>query len=1339
MQDVMELAAEKPSPNKLIGPVNSMTVLVSGKPCNAILDTGSQVTTITADYVTSHPTLCKQEIKPASIHLEGAGGQSVPYNGVILLDIELIGTKISGVPALVVPGIQTTGNIACLIGTNALRASRDKLHSKHGRKFMEVVKTSSTPCFLTFQAMNTDGLDLADRSGYIGAVRYAGKKPFVIQPGQEVEVPARAPNFTSGRTFMALVEANGALDGLTMETTLTKIEDGQATVTVTNLTQDPAVLHRRMPLGTLEVVTPVPDCHISHEVPVDIAEEGAKAKDHERVTVMHQEAAECVAGLNLPMDGLSQSEMKLLQEVLQRNKDVFSEGPDDFGCTSTIVHDIPLVDPTPFRMPYRRISPSDFKEVQEHLKELQSAGIIRPSKSPFASPIVVVRKKDGKIRLCVDYRKLNSRTERDAFPLPRIDESLDALGKAKFFTSLDLMAGYLQVQMSEGDQPKTAFTTPMGLFEYTRMPFGLMNAPATFQRLMTTIFGDMNLSELLIYLDDVIVFSSTLEEHLASLERVFSRLRQHGLKLKPSKCNILQKEVKYLGHIVSEEGVATDPEKTEAVRDWPIPKTKKEVRRFLGFTGYYRRFIKDYAKIAKPLFGLIGGKKGTARKPSPPFIWDQECQKAFEHLRRLMMSTPVLAYPDFTQPFILQTDASGGGLGAVLAQVQGGKERVIAYASRSLTTGEARYPAHKLEFKALHWAATTKFHDYIYGRRVTVVTDSNPLTYVLNSAKLDAHGQRWVNDLSHCDMDIKYRPGKSNDNADGLSRLTADDVMVILDSAARENQIRRTSSTQPRVSAPMTQEAPNSASINMTTRAASQDDAVPNNQQDKEATSSTPLLPAVGTEEVKAAQSRHTAVSHVARLVSTGQKPTQRQCRQEPRLVRRFLAKWDQLEVKDGVLLYRQPGNGKLVVPILPKKYRLQLLQSVHDHMGHPGHERTLQLLHSRCFWPGLSLEVRKYIRRCKRCTLRKTPDPHARAPLESIQSTRPLELVCLDFLSLETSMGGVENILVITDHFTRHAQAYPTKDQTASTVAKTLWTKYVLHYGIPDRIHTDQGKSFEAAIVKELCNLLGVDKSRTSPYHPQGNGMTERFNKTLLDMLGTLLPEQKANWKDHVAAMTFAYNSTPHTSTGFSPHYLMFLREPKIPANLVVGLEEDGDMVQNEAEYVRQVREELEDAYQAANSAADQARSKQKANYDKKCKGDDFRVGDKVLVANKNLRGRRKIADRWEEEPYTITSKMPDQPVYIVRRVDTGLERTVHRNLITPCTFLSESSDDDDVGREESDNDGASDKDESQPLPDGGGVTVDEEEIDTRDPPKAQRTRYPKRRRQPPTRLEMS
>lgn len=1247
----------------LIGPINYATVSICGQQCKALLDTGSQVTMISADYVQRHPILSSRIISPTKVRIEGAGRQEVPHLGMIYVDITVqdLGVRLSSVPALVVPKGSRSDDIPCLLGTNVIRASRDILHNKHGREFMTVVQRVSAPWFMACQAINVDGLDIADKDGSIGLVRFIGRKPLTIPAGHKQIIKARAPRGIRDRTFVAMLSKPPSDRPFNVETSICLVQDGRVLVEVTNPTDDKIFINRHAPLASLEAVNVldgVPPS--SHGISEHVIGQG------DRDNITQAGAAGPIPGLSLPLEGLSKEQRDALGGLLQEYEDVFSSGSQDFGHTTTVTHEIPLIDPTPFRMPYRRIHPKDFKEVQEHLKELQEAGVIRPSKSPFASPIVVVRKKDGHIRMCVDFRKLNSRTTRDAYPIPRIEESLDALGKAKYFSSLDLMSGYLQVEVVGGDQPKTAFTTPMGLFEYTRMPFGLMNAPATFQRLMNTVLGDLNLSEVLIYLDDVIVFSDSIEEHVARLKHVFHRLRKHGLKLKPSKCHLLLEQVKYLGHVVSKEGIQTDPDKIEAVKTWPVPKTSRDVRSFLGFTGYYRRFIAKYAVIARPLFELIGGKpKAKKGSSAGSFQWTNDCERAFLELKERLITTPVLAYPDFGIPFILQTDASLDGLGAVLAQEQDGKEQVVAYASRSLRPGERRYPAHKLEFKALHWAATVKFKDYLYGQKVTAVTDSNPLTYVLKSAKLDAHGQRWVNDLSQCDMEISYRPGKSNDNADGLSRIPRDDVRRILDKAA---------TLAPLDSGPddSTSESDN-ADVVVKVKAVNPRPSaheMESKLQGKEEDPATTLPAELSREQLIQAQMKDEVISKVVHRMTHGHKPTRRQCDLESNQVRKLLRKWEQLSIVSGLLLYQHTQDGSQAVPVLPRSRRSRILEGVHDRMGHLGYERTLDLARERCFWVGMASDVKRHLHRCKRCTLRKTAEPKGRTPLTSIRTSRPLELVCLDFLSLEASTGGIENVLVITDHFTRHAQAYPTRDQTAATVAKTFWGKYVVHYGIPERIHSDQGKCFDAAVIHELCNLLGIAKSRTTPYHPQGNGMTERYNSTLLNMLGTLHPSLKPSWKDHVETLTHAYNCTKHASTGFSPYYLMFLRKPRIPVDLLLEKEENEAQEVDEKGYVERMQQALVEAYKLAQTNADDARRKQAANHDKRARGSGFSQGDKVLVANKSLRGRHKIADRWEESPHTVLRSIPGSPVYIVRNDFNGVERTLHRDLLTACTF---------------------------------------------------------------------
>ncbi|XP_056108553.1 uncharacterized protein LOC130086512 [Rhinichthys klamathensis goyatoka] len=390
----------------------------------------------------------------------------------------------------------------------------------------------------------------------------------------------------------------------------------------------------------------------------------------------------------LDLSDLSREEAQRVRTLLVEYQAVFSAHEGDLGCTSLISHEIPLLDDVPVRQRYRRLPPSEYEVVKAHINQLLEAQIIRESCSPYASPIVLVRKKDGSLRLCVDYRQLNQKTRKDAFPLPRIEESLDALSGANWFSTLDLVSGYNQVPVAEKDKAKTAFCTPFGLFEFNRMPFGLCNAPSTFQRLMQRLFGEQHCQSLLLYLDDVVVFSSSISQHLERLEGVLSRLGQEGLKAKLEKCTFFKQEVGYLGHVISSAGVSTDPGKIEAVAQWRRPTQVAELRSFLGFTSYYRRFVEGFAKMAAPLHKLVAELVGTkARKRTGrdfAAAWTEACEQSFEGLKAKLTSTPVLAYANFALPFILEVDASHSGLGAVLSQEQDGKVRPIAYASRGL-------------------------------------------------------------------------------------------------------------------------------------------------------------------------------------------------------------------------------------------------------------------------------------------------------------------------------------------------------------------------------------------------------------------------------------------------------------------------------------------------------------------------------------------------------------------------------------------------------------------------------------------------------------------------------
>ena len=456
------------------------------------------------------------------------------------------------------------------------------------------------------------------------------------------------------------------------------------------------------------------------------------------------------------------------------------------------------------------------------------------------------------------------------------------------------------------------------------------------------------------------------------------------------------------------------------------------------------------------------------------------------------------------------------GLGAVLYQLQGDKKRVIAYASRGLSKSEKNYSAHRLEFLALKWAVCEKFNDYLYGNKFTVFTDNNPLTYVLTTAKLDATGHRWLAGLSAYNFDIRYRPGQSNADADGMSRLPGvqgdDQQHMSSDSIAAVCNVIH---AQPYLE-----------TLCMSTDIVDQDVDQPGTQ-----------LSGMTDRDWRRAQSEDRILSQWIHHLRCNTKPQRDELCESP-FLSILLKVANSLHLRRGVL-YRDAVIDGQVRPqlVLPSKFVSEVLDGIHNRCGHPGRDRTISLLRYRFYWPGMSANVDQWIKGCRRCLCRKFAT-NQRAPLVNIKTTQPLELVSMDVLTLEPSRGNLQHILVVIDHFTRYAQAYPTRNMTAKTTADVFFNNFIIHYGMPQRIHSDQGANFESHLIKELCTLTGIKKSRTTPYHPMGNGMCERFNMTLLNMLGTLSVEQKKDWKSHVGSLVHAYNCTRHEATGQSPYF---------------------------------------------------------------------------------------------------------------------------------------------------------------------------------------------------------
>src|ERR1044071_3470912 len=459
---------------------------------------------------------------------------------------------------------------------------------------------------------------------------------------------------------------------------------------------------------------------------------------------------------------LDHHQQHLFQKLIHENEDVCASSQMDIGRTDLIKHEINTSDSDPIAQQAYKSNPIKKEFIEKEVADMEARNLIRKSMSPWAAPIVIVEKKDGTKRFCVDYRGLNKVTKSDRFPLPRIDELLESFRTANWFSTIDLASGYWQVEVAEKDKEKTAFITHQGLYEFNVMPFGLKNAPGTFQRLMNYVLQEYIGKFAAVYLDDIIIYSTTFEQHLDHVKTIFNALRKAILKIKLKKCYFCLPNIAFLGHIVGRNSIQVDPAKIEKVTNFPEPTCEKEIRSALGLFSYYRRFVKDFSKIAAPLLTLL--------KKDVPFTWGEKQQKAFDYLKQRLTEAPILQYPDFTKSFILYTDASGTGLGAVLSQKdEEGRERVIAYASRSLNKAEQNYGITDQECLAVIWAVK-HFEQYLGLLPFQIVTDHSALKFMQTAKMPKGRRARWIMYLQQFEFEIIHRPGKENSNADALSR-----------------------------------------------------------------------------------------------------------------------------------------------------------------------------------------------------------------------------------------------------------------------------------------------------------------------------------------------------------------------------------------------------------------------------------------------------------------------------------------------------------------------------------------------------------------------------------------
>jgi len=777
--------------------------------------------------------------------------------------------------------------------------------------------------------------------------------------------------------------------------------------------------------------------------------------------------------------------------------------------------------------------------------------------------------------MCVDYRALNALTVKDKYPLPRVDELFDRLGKAKVFSKLDLRSGYNQIRISEKDIPKTAFNTRYGHYEFLVLPFGLSNAPATFMRLMNEILAPLLDVCVIVFIDDILIYSESEEEHAEHLRQVLELLRKHRLFAKLSKCLFFQEEVDFLGHIVSKKGIKTDLAKVEAIKNWKAPADVSALRSFLGLATYYQKFVNQFSQISAPLTSLL--KKDT------PYVWTEQHDNAFSRLKHALATAPVLIIPDLSKEFYLHTDASDFALGGVLSQDHGNGLQPVSFTSRKLKSAEMNYATHEKELLAIVHAL--KFwRVYLRGSHIKVTSDHKSLKYFKTQKQLSQRQARWAEIFAEYDLDIDYIPGESNVVADALSRK---DV----------------------------------ASLESLTQIAI----------DKEL-----------FDKIKKAYQSDKGFAEIIADLTSG----------KPNLKGKYKLK--RFEVRDGLLYYKRNRlcipNGDLI--------RTQIIRDHHDSKiaGHLGVEKTGDLIFRNYYWPKMLDDIKIYVQTCDTCQKTKSSNKAPNGLLTPLEIPgQRWENISMDFIvDLPVTSSGHDAVVVFVDRLSKMVHLAPTKKTaTAEDTAKIFFEVVFKHHGLPKDIVSDRDAKFISDFWKSLFVLLEVKLSMSTAYHPQSDGQTERTNRTFEQALRAYVSYKADDWHLYLTPLEFAINNAKQSSTGYSPFYLNYGYNPRVPttlSNTITDVPTVNDFVLS-----------MDNLLKAAQDSIAEAQARQEKYANEKRTEELFKKGDLVLLSTANLSDAAVVVNRKFSQLFVGPYKIKEVVSTVAYRLDLPANMKVH------------------------------------------------------------------------------